>query len=860
MAISTEVYASLNILYASQAPSASDISLWQTDPSLTSLTWEETVLVFANSAAAQQTYPLLAAPGAATDATRRQYVLEVFNNAYGLEEADLNVDEINYWVEWLSLTNPDGTPADSDGNGIPNILDFPIVLNQYQPAAIQQALLNRAEVALDFAAQFQLQGISSFTEEDYNTSWSILETVDASEASVTEALAANLLAAAQAGGAGNSVALTASQDDFTANLFLAAPVNNFGQINQTLNSGDKLAGSGTNPTLTVLWTGGTESVLPIFTDVETLNVTNTGPVGNLLTILGASVTGLKNVNVADSVSSIVGGFILSSDFSLTNTQTAVETVSLSRTNADTIITIANAALAGDEDAVTLTLNQAGTVADNAQLTLNPVSGTDGYEQLAIATEGLASVVALTAAGIEEVTITGDQNLTLTNALVNTATKLDASEFEGDLSVISGTGTIDFTGGLGDDTFTVNGFTSADILDGGEGTNTLRVTAANAEGITTEDDNITNIQTLALADLDPTAINNGIGTAGATLRADLIGDEITTVNLEEGTAGAYTIRFNAGNNTLTTFANTGALNVQAEGTATTDALTLNIGDPTTTLAASSLTVASLTLNNVDRPIEQLTINSNNAITSHTITGAVTLPTTAGVNNAITITGNSTLSIGGAVTADEIDASGMTNGAALLMGAVSTIAISITGSEGNDQLVGSALRDSISGEGGNDVIAGWTDTDQLTGGGGIDTFFQAFADSAARSAISGAAADPFTAARTITFAPVGTSAVPNVDIIREFTGGANGDQLDLNFAAAAISGIGTASNALAANTNYFLSGNLTLSTGVFTITSDGGGADTLIIQGNGGADFFGGANASSIVLVGFNSNNLVGANII
>jgi len=334
-----------------------------------------------------------------------------------------------------------------------------------------------------------------------------------------------------------------------------------------------------------------------------------------------------------------------------------------------------------------------------------------------------------------------------------------------------------------------------------------------------------------------------------------------VNLEEGTAGAYTIRFNAGNNTLTTFANTGALNVQAEGTATTDALTLNI-DGTAVPVNIDITVASLTLNNVDRPIEQLTINSNNAATSHTITGAVTLPDTTGVTNAITITGNSTLNIGGAVTADEIDASDMTNGAALVMnqGTPSTIAISITGSEGNDRLVGSGLRDSISGAGGNDTIVGGAGTDQLTGGGGIDTFFQAFADSAARSAISGAAADPFTAARTITFAPVGTSAVPNVDIIREFTGGANGDQLDLNFAAAAISGIGTASNALAANTNYFLSGNFTLSTGVFTITSDGGGADTLIIQGNGGADFFGGANASSIVLVGFNSNNLVGANII
>ncbi|TRU44020.1 MAG: calcium-binding protein [Microcystis aeruginosa Ma_QC_Ca_00000000_S207] len=838
MAISQEVYASLNILYASQAPSASDISLWQTDPSLTSLTWEETVLVFANSAAAQQTYPLLAAPGAATDATRRQYVLEVFNNAYGLQEADLDPAEIDYWVEWLSLTNPDGSPADSDGNGIPNILDFPIVLNQYQPPEIQRALLNRAEVALDFAAQFQLQGISSFTEEDYNTSWSILETVTAQEASVTAALAANLEAAVAAGGAGNSVALTAGQDDLTANLFLAAPVNNFGQVNQTLNSGDKLTGSGTNPTLTVLWTGAIESVLPTFTDVETLNVTNTGT--GLLTVLGASVTGLKNVNVADSIQ----------NFSLTNTQTAVETVSLSRTNADTTITIANAALAGDEDAVTLTLNQAGIATDNALLTLNPVSGTDGYEQLAIATEGLASTVALTAVGIEEVTITGDQNLTLTNALVNTATKLDASEFEGNLSVISGTGTIDFTGGLGDDTFLVQAFNGADIVDGGEGTNTLVVTAANAEGITAEDDNITNIQTLAL--FFP-------GSAGATLRADFIGDEITAVDLENGTFGAYTVRFNAGDNTLTTFDNTGALNVQAEGTATTDALTLNIDG---TAGVNDVTVASLTLNNVDRPIEQLTINSTDALTGHTIAGAVTLPTTVGVNNAITITGNSNLTIGGAVTADEIDASGMTNGAGLTMfpGSTSTIAISITGSGGDDRLVGSTFRDSISGAGGNDNITGGTGTDRLTGGDGRNTFVQTTADSAIASATNGVAGTAFTAAQTITFAPVGTSAVPNVDIISGFTGGVNGDILDLGSATAAVSGIGTANNALAAGTNYFLSGNFTTGTGVFTITSDGGGADTLIIQGFAGFGTNIATNTSSIVLVGFNSNNLVGANII
>ncbi|MCZ8290210.1 MAG: hemolysin, partial [Microcystis sp. LE19-59.1C] len=289
MAISPEVYASLNILYASQAPSASDISLWQTNPSLTSLTWEETVLVFATSTAAQETYPLLAAPGAATDATRKQYVLEVFNNAYGLQEADLDPAEIDYWVEWLGLTNSDGSPADSDGNGIPNILDFPIVLNQYQPPEIQQALVNRAEVALDFAAQFQLQGITSFTEEDYNTSWSILETVTAEEASVTAAKDLNILAAQAAAGVGNSAILTAGVDILTANSFLAPTVNNFGQFNSTFNSGDNLTGSGTNPTLTVLNTGGetlsTGPVLPTMKGIETLNVVNTGK--GLLQVFGA---------------------------------------------------------------------------------------------------------------------------------------------------------------------------------------------------------------------------------------------------------------------------------------------------------------------------------------------------------------------------------------------------------------------------------------------------------------------------------------------------------------------------------------------------------------------------------------------
>ncbi|MCZ8362081.1 MAG: hemolysin [Microcystis sp. LE19-251.1A] len=747
MAISPEVYASLNILYASQAPSASDISLWQTNPSLTSLTWEETVLVFATSTAAQETYPLLAAPGAATDATRKQYVLEVFNNAYGLQEADLDAAEIDYWVNWLSLTNSDGSPADSDGNGIPNILDFPIVLNQFQPPAIQQALVNRAEVALDFAAQFQLQGITSFTEEYYNTSWSILETVTAEEASVTAAKDLNILAAQAAAGVGNSAILTAGVDILTANSFLAPTVNNFGEFNATFNSGDNLTGSGTNPTLTVLNTGGdtlnTGPVLPTMKGIETLNVVNTGK-DALLQVFGANVVGVKNVDLSDSTKGL----------DLSNFQTAVEKVSVNRTGltADVplTITIAGAALAGSEDTVAVTLNQVGSfspvtgaAATFLTLGLSPVSGNNGYEKISIESKGLANAVkALTATGSKEITITGDQDLLIAAALPNTATKLDASALEGDLDVTAGNGTVDFLGGKGNDTFRFKAgeFTATDKVDGGDGANTLAVAAADAETITAADTNIKNTQSLTLS--------SG-GTANKTLRADLIGDKITTVTLAAPTADNYTIRFAAGANSVNVLKNTSVgftLNVQANGGGNNDSLTFTIDgdDPTTPLQTekANIAVGNLNLNNTDTPnlsIEQLKLVVNNSGAGTHKIGAITLPQTPGVVETITITGNSSLTIIGAVTAEKLDASGLTEATAGTTGLTmtqvsnpgSTVGINLTGSTFDDALFGSKNNDFISGGTGKDTITGSVGPDQITLGDGFDTviFTKAVAGNAA-----------------------------------------------------------------------------------------------------------------------------------
>lgn len=846
------------------------------------------------------TYGYLISP---STGNAQQYVKDVYQNLFGSAPS---AEHLNYWTNWLTnFGNQTYIGKDGTNYGIANYKALVVAVYEYATADEVAALKNRQEVSQYFSTSMQNNpsgSVPSFNTAQYNAGWASISTVTKDPATVTTAKASVDQYVATTGSVGNSIVLTPDVDIKSGNQFLAPPIaGSAGGVLNSFTSGDQLTGTGTNPTLTILWqqnTAGIDTVQPsLLRDVSTLNATL---VGENLTILSTFVTGLKTVNINDTTGAATG-----EGLKMTNLQSALETISISRsfTGADHTFTIADAALAGTEDALAIKLNQVvpgGFPGFNTALNVSNLAGTGGYEKVSVNSTGFDNTIEMVGvAGLNSLTITGDKTLTLAGAtsLANTVTLVDASAFNADLTVttVSPTGNLEFKGGLKVDTFTLNasagshklsggtgkdnltvtgtntvevsggddddritftdGFTTTDVVAGGAGVNTLAfVLPANAEAITAENENITDIQTLALT----TAGNNN-----KTLRADLFGDDVNTVTLESGTAPAYTIRFNAGNNTLTTLGNTGALNVQAAGTATNDALTLNIGDPATTpaLAPVNLTVFSLTLNNADRPIEKLTINSNNATAggSHTITGAVTLPQSAERSETITITGNSTLTIGGVVTADKIDASGLTGNAALVMNGTSAIAISITGSGGNDRLVGSALRDTISGAGGDDNITGGTGTDTLTGGDGRDTFVQGTADSAARSAISGAAADNFIANGTITFAPITGSTVPNVDIIGGFVGGANGDILDLNSPTAAVPGLGAANNALLPNTNYFLSGNFTLGTGVFTITADGVGADTLIIQGNGGADFFAGANASSIVLLGVNSNNLVAGNI-
>ena len=159
-------------------------------------------------------------------------------------------------------------------------------------------------------------------------------------------------------------------------------------------------------------------------------------------------------------------------------------------------------------------------------------------------------------------------------------------------------------------------------------------------------------------------------------------------------------------------------------------TIDGDDPTTPLPTekSIITVGNLNLNNTDTPnrsIEQLKLVVNNsAAGTHTI-GAITLPDAAGVVETITITGNSSLTINGAVTAEKLDASGLTEatagttGLTMTVASVSGVGINLTGSTFDDALIGSVANDFISGGAGKDTITGSGGADQITVGDGFDT---------------------------------------------------------------------------------------------------------------------------------------------
>jgi hypothetical protein len=495
----------------------------------------------------------------------------------------------------------------------------------------------------------------------------------------------------------------------------------------TLNAGDTLNG-GTGTDLLAVNTNAANTI-GAFTaaGIETIQAT---------AIAGASRINLANTKDVTTVSNT------GSDSAVTFDQVqSLATVSASNTapvtgsavNPDLTALFKDSLLAGTADTVKLALNNAKL----GVVTLGSVTsnGASGVETLDITTSGAASTISTTA-GAATIKVSGDQALTITNALTNLTVKtVDASGLTAGgltLNLTGNTENVTVTGGKGDDNITFNGsLRSKDSYDGGDGKDTLGV-----ETITQVDeaDDLSNVKNVEV--LNFTAATGGtldVSTTG-TANAAKIGASVTGfvfgagLNADVALTGmtqpsSVSIVGDAADKKVTV-----ALKTNGNADALTFASTIAPTDSKTNSTVNTLTATGyeeLTLSSTDKDRttkEGLIVSSlkDADLTKVTVTG----------------TGNVTVSASDATKLATVDGSAATGNLSLVaLGTASTTAMTVTGGTGDDMLAGGNKADSIVGGAGADTISGSVGADTVTGGDGADVFAYTAANQSGTSAAIG-----------------------------------------------------------------------------------------------------------------------------
>jgi len=519
--------------------------------------------------------------------------------------------------------------------------------------------------------------------------------------------------------AGKTFTLTTGSDTFTGtssdDTFDAYSPDD---VLNTLSSADAINGGAGNDSLSIYVGTANSNIQPTITAVESISITSDATATLNLTA-SSGYSSLQNANSSAAVT-----------FSNINS-TAAALVVADQGSSATEFGFKAATVVGAADSVSLELNNVVS----APVTIASV------ETINIKSLGADNSATLTTTSATQYNISGDQKLTL-SSLGSTVSTIDASAMTAALSVTltstakgstvtGGSGNDSITGaqavndsisaGAGNDLvkFTANLDTS-DTLNGGDGTDTLEATSTLMTGyVKPTTVTISNFETLKVTD----ALAANLTTANVQVG-------ISTVTLATGTDGtARTVTLEAGSKTVNLTASLGnALTINDTGSATDD--TLAIKNNATT--ADDMGDGN---NLVINGFETVTITSTNyGATESQDFGSITLTGDADTPSTLNFTGTNKVTTG-AITAEKIDASGLTaaaSGSTFVMGsaAVKVFAnVSITGSAGNDTLRGDADdgtiinggegRDSIVAGNGNDTIDGGAGNDSITSGDGNDS---------------------------------------------------------------------------------------------------------------------------------------------
>ncbi|MDA8821991.1 hypothetical protein N9N45_06840, partial [Planktomarina temperata] len=656
----------------------------------------------------------------AADATAAEMIAAVAasDNAALIAAAVAAVDTTIDDAAAISLALRDAA-ADAGVTGTSTMTNVELI--QAIKTANDTAIANGVDLTTDNAAAIDaavvalgISGISTLAQ--LNTAYGLL--VDPAAATYT--LTANTDAGAEfTGGSG--------ADTFVGTL-------------ATLTSGDSLDGAGgidvVNVTATIT-AAASESGFTL-SNIETLNISVDD--GNTA---GAHVLTVNTLNAGVDTLQVSGASTTLNSDGVSFTNVAAGTgLKVTASNVDTTMTYVAAATSGTSDSATVTFEGAvATAAADAVLTYG---GTSGIETLNIVSQGAASTVGDVIFGGTTVNITGDANLNIRSALDTTAATIDANGFTGNLTVIAGnTGAaaavagvdvadITVIGGSGDDSLSVANADAADEISvsGGAGDDTITIGAALATSSATVvadiidggDGEDTLVATSALMNGMAAANTTGVSNMEALQVSDALAASMTTANLQTGIdtvklaagANAGTIVFEAGSNDVTIgAANAGLLTLTDTGTATDDSVTISNSATTAVdmFSTNALTVTGLeTLNIVSTAVGSTSLDI----------GVITMTADTGGTTTVNFSGSDIVTTTGTITADVINASGLTaadTGSTFTMSTAATSVTTITGSAGADTLVGDASS-TINGGAGNDTITGGSGNDTLNGDAGDD----------------------------------------------------------------------------------------------------------------------------------------------
>jgi S-layer protein len=522
------------------------------------------------------------------------------------------------------------------------------------------------------------------------------------------------------------------------------------------------------------------------------DVVGNGAVANSTSDIGYVATaGAGDLDIMNGVTggaiTITGTGLLSQSITSTGAANTVGAITLAATTVtltiDATTNLTTGAItdtAGADAMTTIVITGAGAVdidaADlEAEVTTVNASGATGA--LSVAIGDVADAGAVNGVDLVDATITGGAG--------NDSINVDALVAGEEVNVNAGAGNDTVT--IGEVVTTSGAATVGDVLNGGEGTDTLAMTTA-----------IATAQTAAttVSNFEAITVSNAI-TGGTLDVTNFQATGINTVNLAAGAGAADTgvVTFGAGANTLNiAAANAGTLTVNDTGTATTDTLSIN---NTATTQTDVYADEILAINGFETVNISTTSGTGTAAAQDF--AAITLTVDTGGTGTVNFSGANVANINGIVTAHALSFAGMTaqatgtatadmtgtsfeyagaTGSGTITGSAGDDVLvgdtgestNIDGGAGNDNITGGSAAETLSGGEGNDTIAGGGGADTLNGGAGNDTITLG---GTTASAAGGDGDDTVVAAGNLTF---GTTVV----------GGAGTDAISITAAVIAANG--------------------------------------------------------------------------